>query len=124
MESITNQKFKMKNISSKKLSSLGFRQSSKPDDNNTYYTYKFSAYKNDSETVLWGQITICLETNAITVDVYNIDYTTYRPFYFTEYGNYEPLLNKINSNIMGVFKKLDIVEVKKKRKKNEDKDQD
>lgn len=122
MESLNNKRFKIKNISSKKLSDLGFRHLPKSDNDNNYYTYKFSAYRNDEMTTLWGVITVCLEENYINTDVYNTDGTLYRPFYFVEYGNYDSLLQKINNNILNTYKKLGIVQVKQKRTNHEDND--
>lgn len=61
---------------------------------------------------LCGRIIAYTDTKEIKIDVMDNNYVSYRPFYNNniECGNYEPIMEKINKNILEEFKKLGIVE--------------
>lgn len=95
----------------KHLLDLGFKY----DNDDDKYTYTFPVLRYDKMTVLRGRITAYTDTNEIQVDVTDNNFTLYAPFYNTEYGNYDVILNKINKSILNEFSKLKIT--KKNTKK-------
>ena len=66
---------------------------------------------------LCGRIIAYTDTKEIKIDVMDNNYVSYRPFYNNniECGNYEPIMEKINKNILEEFKKLGIMEYKNKK---------
>ena len=64
---------------------------------------------------LRGRIIAYTDTKEIKIDVMDNNYASYAPFYDTEYGNYEPIMEKINKNILEEFTKLGIIEYKNKK---------
>jgi len=56
-----------------------------------------------------------MPSGRVMIDVYNTNGSAYTPFYHNEYGNYEPIMNIINSNIIRELNKFNIKE-KRKRK--------
>ena len=115
MEQLINKKFKMLSPSEGKLVKLGFRKVRNIVDD--IWEYRFPVYKyNNKITTIEGVITVSLSTEKVLIDVYSNGYA-YAPFYNNEYGNYEPIMNIINKNILKEFNKLGIKEKRKKIKR-------
>lgn len=113
MERLINKKYKMLYPSESKLVKFGFRKSKNIDGD--LWRYSFPVYKyNHKITTIEGIITVEMPSGKVTLDVYS-NGSAYTPFYHNEYGNYEPIMNIINSNILRELNKLNIKE-KKKRK--------
>lgn len=114
MEQLVNKKYKMSNPSETKLSTLGFRKIKNTDDD--LWEHRFPVYKHNHKiTTIEGVITVTLSTGKVLIDVYSND-NAYSPFYNNEFGNYEPILEIINKNILREFNKFGIKEKKKKNK--------
>ena len=114
MEQLINKKFKMLSPSDGKLTKLGFRKVRNIADD--IWEYRFPVYKYNSKIItIEGVITVSLSTEKVLIDVYSNGYA-YVPFYNNEYGNYEPIMDIINKNILREFNKLGIKEKKKKNK--------
>ena len=109
-------KYKIKNASKKFLESHGFRYNSIFSNNEeTYYSRIFPAYKWLDYVTLFCEIRVLLETREVTIDVYDNPYTRarYAPFYYVACGNYDPILEIIYNNINKVLTELNITEVKR-----------
>ena len=110
-------KYRMKNWSIKSIERKGFvysREFSNSDE--TYYIYSFPVYRWENFIVLRCEIRICIQTKEIWIDVYDagIVRTRYAPFYYIEYGDYDPILEIINNVIAKHLEKLEITEAKRK----------
>lgn len=109
--------YRMKNWSIKNIERKGFvysREFSNSDE--TYYVYSFPVYRWENFIVLRCEIRICIQTKEIWIDVYDsgIVRTRYAPFYYIEYGDYDPILEVINNKINEQLEKLEITEAKRK----------
>ena len=113
MEQLINKKYKMLYPSESKLLKYGFRKVKNIDDD--IWKYTFPVYKHDHKiTTIEGIITVLLPTGKILLDVYS-NGNIYTPFYNNEFGNYEPIMEIINSNILREFNKFNIKEKKNKK---------
>ena len=111
-KSIYSNKYIIKDNSSQHLLDLRFRRYYEPEER---YVYNFVISKYGKSTVLCGRIIAYTDTKEIKIDVIAHNYTAYAPFYDTEFGNYEPIMKKINKTILEEFKKLGIIEYKNKK---------
>ena len=102
----------IKDNSPQHLLDLGFRRYY---DSEERFVYNFIVLKYEKMIALRGRIIAYTDTKEIKIDVMNNNYASYRPFYNVECGNYEPIMEKINKNILEEFKKLGIVEYKNKK---------
>ena len=112
-KSIYSNRYVIKDNSSQRLLDLGFRRYC---DSEERYVYNFVISKYGKSIVLCGRIIAYTDTKEIKIDVMTHNYTTYAPFYDVEYGNYEPIMKKINKNILEEFKKLGIIKKEKDKK--------
>ena len=113
MEQLITKKYKMLYPSESKLIKFGFRKVKNIDDD--VWKYTFPVYKyNRKITTIEGAITVILPNGKVSLDVYS-NGSTYAPFYNNEFGNYEPIMNIINSNILRELNKLNIKEKRKKK---------
>ncbi len=114
MEQLITKKYKMLYPSESKLIKCGFRKVRNTDDD--VWRYTFPVYKyNHKITTIEGTITIVLPSGKVSLDVYSSNGTAYTPFYHNEYGNYEPIMNIINSNILRELNRLNIKEKRRKK---------
>ena len=111
-KSIYSNKYIIKDNSSQHLLDLGFRRYY---DSEERYIYNFIVLKYEKMIALRGRIIAYTDTKEIKIDVMDNNYASYRPFYNVTCGNYEPIMEKINKNILEEFKKLGII--KKERDK-------
>lgn len=115
MEQLINKKFKMIYPSESKLLKLGFRKIRNIDDD--IWEHRFPVYKyNNKIPTIEGVITVILSTGKVAIDVCS-NGISYPPFYNHEFGNYEPIMNIINENILKEFDRLGIKEKKKYKKR-------
>ena len=115
MEQLINKKYKMLYPSESKLLKFGFKKVKNIDDD--IWKYTFPVYKHDHKiTTIEGIITVVLPTGKVLIDVYS-NGNIYTPFYNNEYGNYEPIMEIINNNILREFNKFNIKEKKKDKGK-------
>ena len=106
-KSIYSNRYIIKDNSPQHLLDLGFRRYYyEPEER---YVHNFVISKYSKSIVLCGRIIAYTDTKEIKIDVMTHNYTTYAPFYDVEYGNYEPIMKKINKNILEEFKKLGII---------------
>ena len=97
--------YKMKYISEHKLRKFGFTECQ------DWWKYTFSIYKWGRITTIYGSVMVMKEDNEIRIDVFRKNGEFYTPFYKSDYyGNYEIMLNIINSAIKRECKKLGIKE--------------
>lgn len=79
------------------------------DGEDIIYTYRFPIHKNGYFITLECELS-CIESDGkIKIDVY--DYGTrdkYAAFYYSEYGNYKPMIKAINNRIKSELKRLGI----------------
>ena len=112
-EQLINKKYKMLYPSEQKLIKFGFRKVKHTDDE--VWRYTFPAYKyNHKITTIEGVITVIMPSGKVAIDVYS-NGSIYVPFYNNEFGNYEPIMNIINSNILRELNKLNIKEKRRKK---------
>lgn len=113
MEQLINKKYKMLYPSESKLLKFGFKKVKNLDDD--IWKYSFPVYKHNHKiTTIEGIITVILPTGKVLLDVYS-NGNIYTPFYNNEFGNYEPIMNIINSNILKELTKFNIKEKRKKK---------
>ena len=115
MEQLINKKYKMSYPSESKLIKFGFRKVKNSDDD--IWKYTFPVYKHNKITTIEAVISVILPSGRVLIDVYS-NGNIYTPFYNNEFGNYEPIMNIINSNIIKELNKLHIKEKKKQTKQN------
>ena len=119
MLSVINNTYKLSNTSEENLKKLGFRYDKSTSDNDTTnYIYKFSVYKYQSKSLLDCELLVNTNTKIVTTNVYEQSGSIYRPFYYTEFGGHDPILDIINNNILNEFKKLHIKQVKSRKSKD------
>lgn len=113
MEQLINKKYKMLYPSEKKLIKFGFRKAKNADGD--IWRYTFPVYKyNRKITTVEGVISVILPSGRVVLDVYS-NGAIYTPFYNNEFGNYEGIMNIINSNIIRELNKFNIKEKRNKR---------
>lgn len=111
IKSIHDNQFVISDNSIKHLLDLGFRY----DNDEERYTYNFSIMKHEKIIVLRGRVSVYTDTNEIQIDVMDNNFILYAPFYNTECGNHDVILNKINKAILNEFSKLKITKINGKR---------
>jgi hypothetical protein len=112
--------YKIKNFSKHYLETHGFRYNTTfSNQDETYYSILFSACKWQDYIVLTGEIRVCIETGEVWIDIYDspINRTRYAPYYYTEYGNFDPVIEIVNKNIQKKCEELNITEVKHRYEK-------
>lgn len=75
------------------------------------YVKRFPVYKYNNETViLEGELRVALGDNRIFLNVFNAGHELekYAPFYYSEYGNHEKVLEIIWKNFNKVLNKIGI----------------
>lgn len=83
------------------------------DDEDAVYSYRFPIIKYKKFTTVEGVIYVSLENGEISLSVKDVpNGCDYRPFFYNEYGNCKPILDKINKSFIKEFNKLGIVENK------------
>ena len=125
MTTYTNLYFKYPQ-SSHHLMELGFIPLSSKADN-TYYKYRFPVEywkrKNGAYVpTLFCVLTTDTESMKVMVDVKTLQDDFYPDFYTQEYGNPQPLLERIQTKIDKELTKLKIVEKKPRRKRSQNND--
>lgn len=116
MEQLILKQYKLLYPSEQRLRKLGFRQLKNTDED--VWKYSFSVYKHEQTSLIDCVLSVDLPTGNVQINVYS-NGGIYSPFYNNYYGNHEPILNIINSNILHEFKKLNIKEKGKKHAKND-----
>lgn len=112
-EQLINKKYKMLYPSEAKLLKFGFRKVRNTDAD--VWKYTFPVYKyNRKITTVEGVISVVLPSGNVNLDVYS-NGNIYSPFYNNEYGNFETIMNIINSNILRELNKFNIKEKRKKK---------
>ena len=96
-KSIYSNKYIIKENSPQHLLDLGFRRYY---DSEERFVYNFIVLKYEKMIALRGRIIAYTDTKEIKIDVMDNNYASYRPFYNIECVNYEPIIEKINKNIL------------------------
>ena len=106
---ILRNKHKMQNYSREYLLSHGFRyrKASFTDDIDVY-TYRFPVYKYNKQSLIDCTLTVNPNDGDVFISVTQQDGCIYTPFYANDYGNFRPIMEIINSNILHQFSKLSI----------------
>ena len=115
MEQLIHKKYKMLYPSESKLIKYGFKKIKNTED--SMWKHTFPVYKYNKITTIEGTITVILPSGKVLIDIYS-NGDIYTPFYNLEYGNYEPIMNIINGNIVNELNKFHIKEKKNKNKLN------
>ena len=120
MVSIINNTYKLSNTSEENLKKLGFHYDRNTSDNNTTnYIYKFSVYKYEGKSLLDCELLINVDSKIVTTNVYEQSGSIYRPFYYTDFGRKDTIVDIINGNVKKEMRKLGIKQVKNKKGKDE-----
>ena len=72
------------------------------------YTHRFPVIEHNNRTSLEGRIAILVDTGEVSIDVCNLNGSFYAPYYNNTYGDFAPVLSKINNRINQELKKLGI----------------
>lgn len=112
MEQLINKKYKMSYPSESKLVKYGFKKIKNTED--SIWKHTFPVYKHKDVTTIEGTISVILPSGKVLLDVYS-NGNIYTPFYNNEYGNYEPIIDIINNNILKELNKFNIKEKRKKK---------
>lgn len=112
-EQLITKKYKMSYPTEHKLVKFGFKKV-KTEDDYSMWKYTFPAYKHNKITTIECVITLEMPSGRVRLDACS-NGRAYTPFYNMEYGNYEVIMNIINSNILREFTKLGIKEKRKKK---------
>jgi len=93
--------YRLNNTSKYFLNSKGFRYCCKLSESEKENIYKkrFPVYKYFEFTLLEAEFTLNADSNDLIIDVMDVGGGRYAPYYFDEYGTYEPLLEIINKRI-------------------------
>lgn len=119
MVSVINNTYKLSNTSEENLKKLGFRYDRNTSDTTTTnYIYRFSVYKYEGKSLLNCELIVDTHTKIVSINVYNQSGNIYRPFYYTEFGNHDHIIDIINNNILNEFKKLKIKQANNKKIKD------
>lgn len=115
---VVNTTYKLPNTSKQWLLSHNFHYNRLFSDEETeVYTYRFPVYKYEKFTVLECELSAILGNDNTTINVY--DYGTndrYAPFYYSEYGDYNKMLETIWANINKLLIELGIIKQENKEK--------
>lgn len=112
---LLNKKFYIKKIDLDFLRRIGFHFDSSISEDTDYYTYVFPAYKYRNAVILNCTLKINTLNGRVQIDVHDSN-GLYAPWYHYEYGNYEPLIRKIDRTIKQKLKKIGIEEIGRKKK--------
>lgn len=104
--------FYIEDYSPEHLKKLDFRYSHIfSDEDVDVYTYRFPVYRYNATMVLEGEFRIYTDDGTVIIDVFdNGTRSRYAPFYYYEYGDFTPLLEKIWEKIDKELTKLQIKE--------------
>ena len=94
------------NITTYNFSTKDFRYNN--DGYDAFYIHRFPIVKHNRITTLEGVITISAETGEGMIDVYDMNHNVYAPFYHINSGNFNPILEQIDSQINKELKRLGI----------------
>lgn len=78
------------------------------DSDGVTYTHRFPITKHNSTTTLEGEFAVMGESGDVIINVYDMNHNLYAPFYNVAFGNYTPILTKINNRINQELKRLGI----------------
>lgn len=107
---INKNKYKIKDNSESFLVRNGFRYDKRMSDaEETFYYYRFTVYKYNISNIIEAEFLVSLDTKEIRVNVYETSHRgLYAPYYYYEYGNYDPIMDEINNVIDKEMKRLGI----------------
>lgn len=111
--SIRKNTYVIKNPTTENLRNLGFRYSSTLSNGiEKVYVYRFPVLKYKRKPLLECELSVETNNNTVLVNVYNYsNHSSYAPFYYDFYGNYEVVLKIINKNILREFRKLGVIKI-------------
>ena len=84
------------------------------ESDGTIYTHRFAIIKHNNTTTIEGEFTIMGDTGDVLINVYDMNRNLYAPFYTVMFGDYTPVLTKINNSINKELKRLGIKKHDKK----------
>ena len=120
MVSIANNTYKLSDTSEEHLKELGFRYDRATSDNDiTNYVYKFSVYEYAGKSLLDCELIVNVNTKLVSVNVYQQNGSIYRPFYYTDFGRKDTIVDIINGNVKKGLRRLGIKQVKNKKGQDE-----
>ena len=86
------------------------------DDDGDKLIYRFVADRYHHTPTLIGQITVDMDNKKVSTDVmWAHNNAAYQPYYWEEYGDSTPMLEKLESRFNFEFKKFGIVKIGKKK---------
>lgn len=78
------------------------------DSDGVTYTHRFPVIKHNFITTLECEITIMGDSGDVIINVYDMNRSLYAPFYNVEFGDFSPVLTKINKRINQELKRLGV----------------
>lgn len=96
-------------MTSEWLLSNGFRYNRLFSDEEDVFTYRFPVHKCERFVILECELRVVLGEQRVFIDVYDRNSIhRYAPFYYSEYGNYNKMLDDIWLKINTELKRLKI----------------
>lgn len=117
MEQLNNNIYVIDVSDRRKLIKKGFKPYTYDLDENYDYSYCFSVYETQGVPIIYCKLNVDSE-GYVNIFVHTERGEIYKPFYGTKYGNYDPIIEKINKKILAEFRKLGI-----EKKENSDEDE-
>jgi hypothetical protein len=94
------------NVKTYNFSKKDFRYTN--DGYDAFYVRRFPIIKHNRTITVEGVITISTDNGLGRIDVYDMNRNIYAPFYHVDYGNYNHILETINTQITNELKRLGI----------------
>lgn len=85
------------------------------DTDGVTYVHKFSVLKHNNTSTLDCEFSIMGDSGDVIINVYDMNRNLYAPYYNVTYGDFSPVLTKINTRINQELKRLGIRKNDKRR---------
>lgn len=109
IKKIIDNKFNVGKVNKEKLLLKNFHFSGmKSEDFCEIYSYRFPVYEYKGHIVLYCELMLDKDTSDLSIYVFDKNNRLFAPFYYSEYGSYDKILNVININIISKLAELGI----------------
>ena len=78
------------------------------DADGVTYVHRFSVLRHNNTSTLDGEFSIMGDSGDVIINVYDMNRNLYAPYYNVMFGDYTPVLTKINNRINQELKRLGI----------------
>ena len=85
------------------------------DSEGVTYIHRFPILKHNSTTTIDGEFSIMGDSGDVIINVYDMNRNLYAPYYNVTFGDFSPVLNKINKRINQELKRLGVKKNDKRR---------